>query len=86
MDKRQREKAIERLVDDKTDTVRQWAIQDDDSLRLYVSESEKLGDLDDEMIETLYENAFGQPIDDDGDHTYTFDDEGNSWRIDSTEG
>lgn len=58
-----RDKVIERLIDDKVDTVTQWAIGDADSLREYVSDAENLEELDDDTLANLYENAFGEEID-----------------------
>lgn len=57
-----REEIIERLIDDKTETLTQWALQDQDSLWAYVSDAENFDVLDDDTLATLFEISFGEEI------------------------
>lgn len=55
----EREKLIERLIDNAVENVTQFALQDPASLREYVSQAEAFDKLDDDTLENLHENAFG---------------------------
>jgi len=57
-----RDEVIRRLIDDKVETVRQWALQDDFCLRSYVDEAENLFAWDDETLACLFKHAFNEEI------------------------
>lgn len=57
-----RDEVIRRLIDDKVETVKQWALQDDISLRSYVDEAENLSAWDDETLSCLFKHAFDEEI------------------------
>jgi hypothetical protein len=57
-----REEAIERLVEDTTQNLMQFALSDFDSLREYVRQAERFEDIDTNTLKNLYESAFGEEI------------------------
>jgi len=58
-----RNKAIERLIDNAVDNVSQFVLQGlDDDLREYVRRAEGLEELDDDTLKNLLEVAFGDEV------------------------
>lgn len=63
MEQKRREKIIERLIDDKVDTITQWAIIDVPSLREYISQAENFEKIAIDELERTYEIQFGKEFD-----------------------